>query len=231
MIGPPVIAQYTAAPAPTPAPQLINVGQNQMLIQRPAGAAKGIVILIPGGTTNLFISPNGFIRDRETFAVRSRDAFAAAGYATILITNTDIIPQAVSQSESIAGPVFLVGVANAGGPMLNYVFNKKPDPRVAGLVFVPPVSQFGANFSVQNYPIAKLKMPVLLVQNRQDACPLSLPNNAISLATDFGNATLQWQNSFEVAGSACDGLSPHGFLSIEDPTVRGIAKWMASVTK
>ena len=233
MIGPVTIAQYGTPPAATPAPQIINVGSNQILLERPAGTAKGIVILIPGGTTNLFFSNNGYVADRDSFAVRSRHYFQSAGYATALITNTDIIGSAIAQSEAIPGPVFIVGTANAGGPMLNYVFNKKPDSRLTGLVFAPPVTQPGpaGNQQVTNYPINKLQLPVLIVQNRQDTCPTTLPNNAITLPSDFAHATMQWESSFQTAGPGCGGMSPHGFLGIERQTVRGITAWMASVTK
>jgi hypothetical protein len=234
VIGPPVIAQY-AAPAtlPTAAPRVINIGSNQMLIERPVATPKAVVILIPGGTTNIYINSQGFVGDRVSFTVRARDWFVQSGYATALLTNTDIIPDAIAQTKDIAGPVYLVGTTNAGGPMLNYMFNKKPDPRVAGLVFAPAASQAGpeGDFSVTNYPLKKLNVPVLLVQNRQDTCRMSTSNNAVSLPSYFANATLLWENSFSTAGPNCGGMSPHGFLGIEYQTVRGITKWMASIGK
>ncbi len=218
--------------AQTPAAHVVNVGSMNMLIQRPAGTAKGVVILVPGDNTDLRIDANGFVGNRVSFDVRARKYFLQDGYATILLSNTNLIPQAIAQTASLAGPVFLVGTANGGGPILDYYF-KKPDPRVAGLVFAPAVTEPGpvGDYVITNYQLRKITLPVLLVQNRQDQCPTTLANNAYQLPAMFAKATLQWQNSFQAAGPACGGLSPHGFLGIEQQTVGGIVQWMGSAAK
>ncbi len=71
-------------------------GRAQRVLYLAPAAPRGVLVLLPGGSGNIGISPEGTLRHGENFLVRSRDAFLAAGYAVV-------IPDAVRPLAALSG--------------------------------------------------------------------------------------------------------------------------------
>jgi hypothetical protein len=100
---------------------------------------------------------------------------------------------------------------------------------LAGLVLTEAVSILGGSReSVYDADLAAVRVPVLIVANRDDACPVSPPAEAPKIAAALSGAPLVTVEEVTGGrpGKPCGSLSPHGYLGIEDEVVGRIAAWI-----
>jgi hypothetical protein len=77
-----------------------------------------------------------------------------------------------------------------------------------------------------------VRIPTLVVANRDDRCKVAPPSmaNAIAQAMRNTHATVLFvQGGYVRSSNECASLSPHGYYGIEDTVVDDIAEWMARV--
>jgi len=125
-----------------------------------------------------------------------------------------------------AVPVWLVGTSNGSISAANSGVRLGP-PLIAGVVLTSSVWAGGMSM----VPFSTLRVPVLIVHNRNDSCKTSPFAQA---EQEFATLTLAPAKQFiavaggSLRGNPCDAMSPHGYLGIEDQVVPPIIAWIKS---
>lgn len=215
----------------------------RVLLVSPA-APRAVLVMLPGGAGDVGIRPDGTLAHGANVLVRTRKRFADQGFAVLIPDaagtrnlrgrrSTPAYGDLVTALAAYAGketgaPVFLIGTSQGAIAAANGAARAQPG-KVAGLVLTEAVSVLGGSReSVFDVDLAAVRMPVLIVANRDDACPVSPPAAAPQIA-----AALTGAPSVTVAevsgwrpGKPCGSLSPHGYLGIEGQVVGLISAWI-----
>jgi hypothetical protein len=81
----------------------------------------------------------------------------------------------------------------------------------------------------RQWPLSALRVPVLVVHNRGDACRFSPFAGASAGLAEMAAALAKQLIAFEstvARGDGCGPLSPHGYEGIEGDVVPAIIGWM-----
>jgi len=186
--------------------------------------AKGIVLLIPGGTTLLQLGPKGQTSS-SNFVIRTRSFLLANGYAIAYMDNPTDLSEAIGRLRAIAKPVIVEstsrGTVVAGANAARLGANG-PDL----LIFTSPVTV--GNDSLARVDVHSITIPALVVTNDNDTCRVSPPSGAVALAERLGSATILHFSSSQLSGNVCEPLSPHGYLGVETDVLHQIVNWIES---
>jgi hypothetical protein len=72
--------------------------------------------------------------------------------------------------------------------------------------------------------------PALIITHRDDACPITRPEDSVSLKHRFTASPrvglLAFSGGSTPVSNACDPLAPHGFFGIDQTVVTIIGKWI-----
>jgi pimeloyl-ACP methyl ester carboxylesterase len=125
-------------------------------------------------------------------------------------------------------PVFLVGTSR--GSVSAASVSARIGDAVAGVVLTssmyrathPRSREPGLGLS--RFDFASIKIPVLLVHHRDDACASTPYTDARSLSKRFPLVTVMGGRPAE--SDPCQAMSAHGYLGKEVETVDAIAAWM-----
>src|SRR5215469_13128216 len=114
-------------------------------------------------------------------------------------------------------PVWLIGTSRGSISAANGAANIGP-PRIAGVVLSSSVWEGG----VASIALDQIKVPILVVHNRDDGCRESPFSETEMMMGRMRQATTK--ELLAVSGGAlrsgqCDALSPHGYYTIEDQVV------------
>jgi alpha/beta superfamily hydrolase len=193
-------------------------------------------ILFPGGT--------GVVRYvRNNFLIRVAGDFADSGI-TVAVADApsdhaggmnDAFRASDAQAADTAAiiaylqsraalPMWLIGTSNGTISAANAAVRLGP-PRVAGVVLTSSVWAGG----LADVPFATLRVPVLLVHNRNDGCRLSPFDRAAPALASMTAAPARQLivvESTSLLGSPCEARSPHGYFQIEGQVVRSIVAWI-----
>jgi hypothetical protein len=205
-----------------------NVGSMHMLVLTPDEKPSGSVLLVPGGTTRVAISPDGSVTPGGNFLVRSRSRFVVAGYVTAILDDPRDVAAAVEALHTLAPPVFVVGTSN-GTIVVADAAARLRASGAAGLIFTSTVTNPGNTFSngMNEGLLAKANLPLLFVHNTGDTCRASPLAPVETMATHLsGDVTFEKTTSSEISSAPCEASSPHGYLGIEAATVNIITTWM-----
>lgn len=240
----PLALAATEAPATAMVRDLDLGGVGQRLLHLTPATPRGVLVMLPGGAGRIGIGRDGILRNGRNFLVRAREAFAAAGYAVI-------IPDAVKAQGlrgrrsgeayagivaglvgfarlEAAGPVFLVGTSQGAIAGMNGAAHL--GDRIAGLVLTSSVSRRGGSGeTVFDTRPEMVTAPVLVLVNRDDACPVSPPGDADKIAAALTHAAgvdVVVLAGGIAAGGDCSARSPHGFNGIEAEAVAVIVRWL-----
>jgi len=199
---------------------------------------EAIAILFAGSSGNININPNGQPVTNENFLVRSRRIFVQNHLATVVIDcpsdHKDGMGTAFRISEDHAMdvglvidemnkkfpglPVYLIGTSR--GTISVASVAEKLAGKVKGVVLTSAVFNeidFSKGFIV----------PVLIVHNTEDGCPVSPYSGAIHISKSYGYPLVSVKGGSVATGrAACGSFSPHGFLNKEEPTISTIANWI-----
>ncbi len=214
----------------------------------PAGKPAASLILFPGGNGAIGASLPTDLQ-HGNFLVRSRDLFAAQGFVVAVIDvpsdeaggmedsfrsgaahRGDIAAVVAYLRHAYPVPVWLVGtsrgtISAANGATLE-------TGRADGLVLTSSVMLGSPRNpgSVYSNDLGRVRIPTLVVHNREDACPVCPFGATDPLLSRFVASPRKQLIVFEggappISGP-CDALSRHGYLGIEDNVVAAIADWI-----
>lgn len=206
-----------AASSGAQATDVLQLGGGRGVLERPAHPRGGLV-LMPGGDGAIGIGADGSMAVEGNTLVRERRAFAAAGFATLVIEGSADAGAAVAALRRFTGPVTVVAMSRAGtrvGPALA----GRPD----GLVLVSAMLD-----AVRWQTSAADLPPTLVIHHREDTCRVTLPATVEPfLAWAGARARAVWLEGGRVDGPACEAHSHHGFAGIEGRLVSAIAGFAA----
>ncbi|MGH7087508.1 MAG: hypothetical protein ACREFQ_01255 [Stellaceae bacterium] len=235
-----VLLALTAAPACAAAPELrIDViaqsGIAQPILYDRAPTPTANLILFIGGDGDLAHQDNSFL-------VRVRHAFVAAGlsvavpdtpsdhpggfgpyFRTWTANTNDIAAVIAFLKKQSPAPVWAVGVSNGTISAASVAAHLGPH-QIAGLALTSAVWLGGLGL----VPVAKIAVPVLEVQNRNDACPAAKFDLAKADLARFSDAPEKRfiAVSSPPGGEPCGSKSPHDFWGVEDQVVAAIIAWI-----
>ena len=125
-------------------------------------------------------------------------------------------------------PIFLIGTSR--GSLSAASLGARIDGGIAGVVLTS--SMYRANNprgkepgpGLSRFDFGTLKVPVLIVHHREDACAVAPYADAASLARMFPLVSVS--GGKPPTSDACEPMSPHGYLGRETETVEAIVNWM-----
>lgn len=219
-------------------------GHAQRVLLAAPGAPRAVLVMLPGGAGDVGLHPDGRLAHGANFLVRTRARFVEAGFAVLIPDaagtrnlrgrrSTPAYGDLVRALAAYAGketgaPVFLAGTSQGAIAAANGAARAQPG-EVAGLVLTEAVSVLGGSReTVFDVDLAAVRVPVLIVANRDDACPVSPPDRAPRIAAALTGApsVTVAEVSGGRAGKACGSLSPHGYLGIEGEVVDIVSAWI-----
>lgn len=224
-----------------------GLGSDRVLLLSPPHPRAALVML-PGGTGRVGILANGRIRHGANFVVRTRAAWVRRGFAVLIPDSPgnrnlrgrrhgSAFAAFVSTFVAIAhrdtgASVFLVGTSQGTIATINSAAHARPGS-LAGIVLTESVSLPGrlSRETVFNANPAAVRVPVLIVANRRDSCPVAAPSMAPRIAHALSSApsvTLRLVDGGDLRSRRCSSLSPHGYLGIAPEIVSLITGWIGS---
>jgi pimeloyl-ACP methyl ester carboxylesterase len=252
LLGAPAIGQIG------PAGQALSVGERVVdlplgdgLVQRVLYDApphpRATLIMLPGGSGDIGVRHDGDLRHEDNFVVRTRADWVARGYAVLIPDTVDqanlrgvrsspaygrlVDGLAAYAQHQARAPVFLVGTSQGTIAAVNGAAHAGPG-LIAGLVLTEAVSVPGrrSTETVFDADPQRVRAPVLIVANRDDACDVAPPEMAPRIAAALTRSPsvriLAVRGGMQRSERACGSLSPHGYYGIEQEVVSGIAEWL-----
>ncbi|MDE1918229.1 MAG: alpha/beta hydrolase [Sphingomonadales bacterium] len=220
--------------------------QHQRVLLAPVPMAKGIIVMLPGGSGDVGLRRNGDIRHDDNFVIRTRALWNQRGYSVLIPDTLDganlrgrrsspAYAQLVGTLVAFAKvqarqPVFLLGTSQGSIAAMNGAAHAVPGS-IAGVVLTESVSVMGGSGeTVFDADPQKVRAPALVVANRDDGCDVAPPQSAYQIAAAMTHS--RDVRVFKVSGGvarssrACGSLTPHGYYGIESEVVNAIAAWM-----
>lgn len=191
-------------------------------LDRPRGAPRGSIILLPGGDGRLGIRPDGTITTLlGNQLVRTRQAYAARGFATLTLDASASPAEAVRYMRSIARPVVVVATSR-GATRAPAALSARPD----GLVLTSAMLDV---FQASAGSPAALPR-TLVIHHRQDGCRVSLPALVEPFAAwTGGRARVVWLSGGTDRGDACQAAGHHGFAGLDAQVVSQVSTFAGSL--
>ncbi|WP_240501990.1 alpha/beta hydrolase [Sphingomonas panacis] len=210
---------------------------------------RGTIVMLPGGAGDVGLERDGDIRHGDNFVVRTRALWAARGYAVLI---PDTVGRAnlrgVRSSPSyarrvgdlvafahrhVSGPVFLLGTSQGSIAAMNGAAHA-PAGSVAGVVLTESVSVMGGSGeTVFDASPERVRVPALIVANRDDRCnvapPGAAPKIAAAMTASRDVRVLMVAGGVTRSDKDCGSLTPHGYYGIEDAVVGKISGWIGRV--
>lgn len=249
-----VAASLAVAAAAQTTEQVVDLptraGVTQRLLVITPPEPKAAVILLAGGHGGLQIFPNGSMRWGEgNFLVRSRRLFADEGLAVVVMDAPSDrqsppylrgfrqTPEHVADLKAVIAwtrrsgglPVWLVGTSrgteSAAYAATELVAPDAPD----GVVLTSSILSDAGGRPVPAMPLAKVRVPVLVVHHEHDGCGLCPFSEVPALMAGLTNAPRSAVLSFTGGanrGAACEAFAHHGFNGLEPQVVRQAAAWL-----
>ncbi len=211
-----------------------KTGLHDALILFPGGNGAGPYKVTAGGVVSGW---NFLVRSAGNFTQSGFSVFTVAppsDHSTGMSTGFRESPEHAEDIESLTAylgkqgyeRIFLVG--NSRGTLsAAYLGTRLTDSHVKGIILTSALEY--ENF-LRWLPLRQLRLPVLMVHHRNDACRVS--SFAEARITQVTLSATTEVNFTEVHGGAyprsapCDNLSAHGFFGVEDKVVQVIADWI-----
>jgi hypothetical protein len=137
---------------------------------------------------------------------------------------TDVAAVIAAMRQRAAVPVWLVGTSRGTISAASIGVRLGP-PSVAGVVLTSTVWLMG----IPQVPLEQLRVPTLLVHNRDDGCqisPFGLAAPGLARLNAASVKELIAVSGGRSRGPACEAQSPHGYYGIETEVVPLIAAWI-----
>lgn len=236
------------------APQVVDIatrsGVTQRILYVSPPEPKATLLLMPGGHGGLQILPDGSLKRGEgNFLVRSRQRFVDQGVAVAVVDApsdrqsppylwgfrqtrehaADVQALIAWARERSRKPVWLVGTSR-GTQSAAYVATELPGAAGPdGLILSSTIVTDPKGRPVPAMPLARIRVPVLLVHHEQDGCALcsfsELPALMSKLTGSPRVQLLQFSGG-KNQGDPCEAFAYHGFNGLEDEVVRQTVSWL-----
>lgn len=246
LVFPPPIAH---AGAPTAGGHVVRLetglGLERVLVLVPPHPLATLVML-PGGTGRIGLRGDGRIRRGANFLVRTRDAWRRRGFAVLIPDAPDdrnlrghrhgpafaaVVAGLVRLAHrTVSSPVFLVGTSQGTIATINGAAHA-PAGAIGGIVLTESVSVPGrlSRETVFDADPGEVRVPVLIVANHDDECPVAPPAMAPRIARALSASpavTLRFVAGGRLRTRRCGSLGPHGYAGIEPRVETVISGWI-----
>ena len=192
---------------------------------------------------------------KNNFLVRSRDDFAAHGFAVAVVDApsdrkerkgmrggfrnsaehvTDIDAVTAHLKKTVRVPVWLIGTSRGTESAAYVAIHAKE--KIAGLVLTSSMTEDNSDGRpVTGLALDRIRVPALVVAHEDDECWATPPGGAEWIAESLVNASRVEVKMFSGGDSprsgTCGALSAHGFLGIEQKVVAAIAGFIKSASR
>ncbi len=216
-------------------------------VTKPDGPPVASLILFPGGDGKL--RGYGPAQPKQgNFLVRSRNLFVERGFIVAVIDapsdqasgmggfrvgddqRRDIAAVIAYLRQAASVPVWLVGTSRGTESAANGATLDAGGPD--GLVLTSSVTRTTKRqtSTVYDNHLGDIKVPTLLVHNRDDACQVCPFSDIPDLLKAFKSAPRKELIAVEggdtTLSEPCEALSRHGYIGIEDKVVAAVAGWI-----
>jgi hypothetical protein len=202
-------------------------GVSAALLTPAGGKPHGAIILLAGGDGYIGVGSDGSIARQGNQLVRTRQAYAARGFAVLVPEGTVNVAAAVKLMRKY-GPVTLVGTSRGTQRAARGIAaGARPARLVLTSGFLSDASGNNDNvIAILGSPTAL--PPTLVVHHRQDGCKFTRPAGvAPFLAWAKGRARVVWLDGGRATGNPCQARSHHGFAGIDGAVVSAVAGFAA----
>jgi pimeloyl-ACP methyl ester carboxylesterase len=221
--------------------QIVIFGQPGIelpIIYEAADTPRASVILFVGGDGDL-------AHETGSFVLRVRDRFVAAGMSVVIPDTPSDHPGGFgplfrtwsAHTQDVAAivaflklkapvPIWALGTSNGTISAASAAANLGPHA-IAGVILTSSVWLGGLDL----VPVEQIAVPVLVIQDRNDACPASQFALAESSMTRFVAAPTKEfiaVTGGDHGGPRCGAGSPHDLYGIEDQVVPRIIDWIGT---
>lgn len=206
---------------------------------------RGILVMLPGGSGEIAIQPDGHILHADNFVVRSRDLWLDRGYGVaILDAPTDRSMRGARSTPAYAAlleqvlqvlqrrahaPLWLLGTSQGSIGAMNGASHAPPG-LLAGVILTESVSVLGhSHETVFSADPAGVQVPALVVANQADHCWVAPPTQAEAIAQAMNHApsvTVLRVDGGRPGRDPCGSLTAHGYDGIERQVVERIVGWI-----
>jgi pimeloyl-ACP methyl ester carboxylesterase len=215
----------------------------------PAEPPVASLILFSGGNGALYDYQPADLR-HGNFLVRSRELFVAAGFMVAVFDLPSDQPNGLTgfrtgkdHRRDIAAvigelhrrapgvPVWLVGTSLGTLSAANGATLESGGPD--GLVLTSTVLRYSprrADGAIYDVDLDRIRVPTLVVHNRNDACFVcpygDVPKLMRNLPATPHKELLTFEGGAEPKSDPCEALSRHGYIGLETEVVARIAAWI-----
>lgn len=222
-------------------------GATQRVLYDAPSRPRATLVMLPGGTGEVGVGRDGDLRHDDNFVVRTRADWVAKGYAVLIpdtigqanlrgVRSSPAYGRVVSELAAYAhsqvrAPVFLIGTSQGTIAALNGAAHAEPG-LISGVVLTESVSVPGrlSTETVFDADPQDVRVPALVVANRDDACDVAPPAMASRIAAAMRRSAsvrvLMVGGGIQRSPKACGSLSPHGYYGIENQVVGAITGWI-----
>jgi len=212
------------------------------------GAVKpqAVALLLIGGGGNIRLRmEEGQVKfGQQNFLPRSRREFIAEGILPVILDNPTDQQAGAGMSDDFRAsaehtadlravinevkrrhpglPVFLVGTSRSTISAAHQ--GRALGNELAGVVLSSSLFWVGKQPALSAFDFSSVKIPLLVVHHREDACQHTPYRDAERLGARFPLVSVKGGKPPETG--PCDPLAPHGFYGKEAGTVGAIAAWM-----
>lgn len=221
-------------------------GARERLLYLAPPEPRATLLMLPGGAGDVGIEADGQLRHADNFVVRTRDWWLHRGYAVLIpdaldqrnlrgMRSTSAYAAAIGRLVEFARahnpvPVFLIGTSQGAIAAMNGAATLGPG-RVAGVVLTESVTVLGGSHeTVFSAHPQQVRVPALVIANRDDACPVAPPSMAPRIAAAMAHAAsvqvLYVRGGIARSADPCSSRSPHGYDGIATQVDTAIDTWL-----
>lgn len=206
--------------------------------------AVATLILLPGGNAGIGGVVDGKPKSNN-FLARSKDYFLNENLNVIIMFRaSDLskldypyrVKEHVSEIAKVIQyaknkfdkPIWLVGTSRGtvSGTAAALALGER---EVQGLVLTASVTNKAIG-AIKTQNIADLKIPVLVVHHKNDACKICVPYEASRITSDLKSSPVKKfvmiEGGSDPQGDPCQAMHWHGFINYEKETVKIISDWI-----
>jgi len=235
-------------------------GVMRVLIAMPEGQPRAAVILIAGGSGRLDIDATGRIGSLAgNQMVRTRGDYAKAGFIAATpdiasdlkesgqgvrdgyrwgVEQAEDLDRLIEHLRALTPKVYLVGTSRGALSIANAAVRlkgaRKPDALVITSGLLIPINARQPSVLNNVKPLTAITIPVLLMGNEYDACPLSPARGIASFRPHLVEAPrvdviMLKGGQADKPGQECEAAGFHGFAGLDAEVVAAITGWLKNL--